>query len=147
MKGEIVIIPDTQYYISVIGVFFFILILAYIVTKLIAKNGAVLIKGKNIKIIEKIPLGIDKSIYLINIGTVYYVIAVGKQSIELIDKVNEDSIKLNIKSTQLEKSNDTFDVYLDKYIEEASINKVSIMNKLKKMRRKNEYYKDKDEKK
>lgn len=141
MKGEIVIIPDFKYYISIIGVFCFILIAAYTITKLIAKNSSTFIKGRNIKVIEKIALGIDKSMYLINVGTAYYIIAVGKQNIELIDKISEESLKFNLNNTQYKKS------------EEASINiesfKTSIINKLKEMKRKNEveYYTDEEEKK
>ncbi|QZY56763.1 flagellar biosynthetic protein FliO [Crassaminicella profunda] len=159
MKGEIVIKPDATYFISVLFVFIFIVVAAYYVTKLIAKNGSVLIKGKNMKVVEKISLGLDKSIYLIHIGKHYYILAASKQNIDVIDKINEEDMKVVSKNKQYEKMDEDFDTLLDKYLYEdntfsqdqpknfdAFTN--TMMNKLKEMKRRTQGVKqhtDRDE--
>ncbi|QXM06137.1 flagellar biosynthetic protein FliO [Crassaminicella indica] len=159
MKGEIIIIPDVKYFISVLFVFIFILVAAYYVTKLIAKNGSFLVKGKNMKVIEKISLGIDKSIYLLYIGKYYYILAVSKQNINILDKIDEDDIKVASKNQQYEKMDNDFDTLLDQYLyKENTFSQEkpksfdaftnTMMNKLKEMKRRMQgvkHHTDRDE--
>ena len=50
---------------------------------------------RNLKIVERISLGIDKSIYMINVDNQYYLIACSKNSIDLIDKFHKKDITIN----------------------------------------------------
>lgn len=128
-------------------------------TKLIAKNGNMFIKGRNMKVVEKISLGLDKSICMIHIGKIYYVLAVSKQNIELLDKINPKDMEITSNSLQNEKFDDNFDSFLDEYIDNENdyLNKepknmdnftTPMWNKLKEMKRRNEaikQYIDKEE--
>ncbi|WP_129596953.1 flagellar biosynthetic protein FliO [Anaerophilus nitritogenes] len=144
---------DVKYLLSVLIIFCFIIAGAYYVTRLIAKNGNTFLKSRNIKIIEKISLGIDKSIYMIHVGNVYYLIATTKQNIHVLDKINEDEINI-ISDTQ--KSN-SFDSFLDIYEKNHSLYeedpnkdvKSFIVEKLKDIKNRTQHskdYIDKDEK-
>jgi flagellar biosynthetic protein FliO len=140
-------------------VFGFILIAAYYVTKLIAKNGTFLTKGKNMKVLEKVSLGLDKSICFIRVGKFCYILGVSKQNIELIDKISEEDMNVISKNQQYEKVDSEFDTLLDQYLYEDNIFSKekpekfdgftnTMMNKIKEMKRRTqefEHYKDRDE--
>ncbi|MCT4606733.1 MAG: flagellar biosynthetic protein FliO [Marinisporobacter sp.] len=154
-----IIIPDAKYFGSVLFVFCFVIIAAYYVTRLIAKNGTVLTKGKNMKVIEKISLGVDKSIYFIGVGKFYYILAISKQNIELIDKIREEDIDMISQNRKHEKMDNKFDTLLDQCLYEDDIflkeqpgkfegSTDTMMNKIKEMKRRIQgfkHYKDGDE--
>ena len=94
--------------ISFIGV----LILAYITTRIIGARYARYGYGQFIKIIDRIILGKDKWICLVQVGKNYYVIGVSNRNIELIGQISqEDLVPLERKKDDLYFSN-----ILDKYI-------------------------------
>ncbi|MBO5388352.1 MAG: flagellar biosynthetic protein FliO [Lachnospiraceae bacterium] len=81
--------------ISLILIFAFVLLLAYLAAKLTAKlQGNPLNKKANIKIIDSLRLGGNKYISIIKIGTNYYALAFGKDEITLIDKIDKDTISI-----------------------------------------------------
>ncbi|HOE56920.1 MAG TPA: flagellar biosynthetic protein FliO, partial [Bacillota bacterium] len=65
---------------SIYGILYFlfmsavILAAAYYVTKYLSRKGFNRGKNKNLKIIESVPLGIDKSLLLIKVGEQYMLI-------------------------------------------------------------------------
>ena len=98
--------------------FLFIIVVTYITTKLIAKKSITYTNSRNIKLVDRIALGMDKSICVINIGNNYYIIAIGKQNIELIDKINKDEINITSNDSALNSYSylhKKFDAYLNKY--------------------------------
>ncbi|WP_165916155.1 flagellar biosynthetic protein FliO [Marinisporobacter balticus] len=128
-------------------------------TKWMGKNGNLFIKGRNMKIVEKISLGMDKSICMIHIGRDYYILAVGKQNIELLDKINQNDIKITLNPPKDEQIQEPFDDFLDEYLyKENSLSDerqknidsftAPMWDKLKGMKRRSaeiKHYKDKDE--
>lgn len=81
--------------ISLILIFAFVLLLAYLAAKLTAKlQGNPLNKKANIKIIDSLRLGGNKYISIVKIGTNYYALAFGKDEITLIDKIDKDTISI-----------------------------------------------------
>lgn len=77
-----------------------VITLAYFVTKFIAlkyKNNSY---KRNITIIERFSLGIDKSLVLIHLGDYYYFLFISKNNIELIDKVKDLNIKEAVDTTK-----------------------------------------------
>ncbi|MDK2917400.1 MAG: flagellar protein FliO/FliZ [Candidatus Petromonas sp.] len=71
----------------------FIIILAYFTTRFLSLNFTSKNNNKNIKFVEKFPLGVDKSLVLIQLDNNFYLIFINKNGAQLIDKI--DSLKLN----------------------------------------------------
>ncbi|SHJ91478.1 flagellar biosynthetic protein FliO [Paramaledivibacter caminithermalis] len=84
----------TGYYpIIVLIASIFIIILAFFTTKIVSGGlNANITTNRNIRFIEKLPLGVDKSLVLIQLDEHYYLIFVGKNGAQLIDKL--DSLQL-----------------------------------------------------
>ncbi|MBQ9610903.1 MAG: flagellar biosynthetic protein FliO [Lachnospiraceae bacterium] len=94
--------------ISLLLIFVFIIVLAYFSTKFVAKYQSNIINRKsNIKIVESCRSGNNKFIAIIMIGKDYYAVALGKDEITFIDKLDEEGLKLNIQENP---DNDKSDV-------------------------------------
>jgi flagellar biogenesis protein FliO len=61
---------------------------AYYVTKIVAKTGNPLRKNSRMKLISQIRLGKDSSIAMVEIDDYIYVLGVGSQRVELIEKLS-----------------------------------------------------------
>lgn len=68
--------------------FLVVLGMAYYSTRYISKNVAKHY-GNNIRVIEKLPLGVDRSIMIIQVGEVYYLVANNKMGIEKMDRLDQ----------------------------------------------------------
>lgn len=146
--------------IRIIFIFLFVIATAYYMTKLIAKKGDVFARNKNIKIIEKMSFGMDKAIYILRIGESYYIVSVGKNNIELLDKMSKEDLHFEPKDEY--NKNEPFHMYLDKHLQikdeveffqenmgNSDEFATSIMKKLKRMKSRDEgtkYSMNKDEK-
>ena len=81
---------------SLLLIFALVLAMAYFSTKFIAKIQAGNANYKsNIRIIESYRLGNNKFIAIVKIGGDYYAIALGKEEVTFIDKLDTDGLKLN----------------------------------------------------
>ncbi|MBF8983083.1 flagellar biosynthetic protein FliO [Lutibacter sp. B2] len=102
--------------ISIIGAFTLVLIAAYFTAKIISQKSAVFMKGKNIKIIEKQSLGVNKLLYIVNIGSKYYIIATGKNEITMLDTIEKEELNpvIDMKNNITEKFSSYFDKKIDK---------------------------------
>ena len=69
-------------------IFLAILGMAYFSTRFISKN-ATRHFGKNMRVIEKLPLGMDRSLMIVQVGDVYYLIANNKMGIEKMDRLDQ----------------------------------------------------------
>lgn len=72
-----------------------VILAAYYVTKLVAKTGGVQRKGTGIKQLGSLSLGRDKSVTIVEIGDTAYILGVGPQHIELLDKKNREELGLD----------------------------------------------------
>lgn len=92
---------------SLLLIFVLVLAMAYFSTKFVAKLQANNINNKsNIKIIESFRLGNNKFIAIVKIGEDYYAIALGKEEVTFIDKLDKEGLKLNFNQ---EGTSDTVD--------------------------------------
>ncbi len=71
----------------------FIIILAFFTTRLLSGGYKQSVSNKNLKFIEKLPLSVDKSLVLVQLENHFYLMYVGKNGAQLIDKL--DSLELN----------------------------------------------------
>ena len=74
-------------------IFALVLILVYFTTRWMGglqKNG---MKGKNLRIVESIGVGTNKSICIIEAGTEYLVVAIGKEEINFLTSLSREQLK------------------------------------------------------
>ncbi|MFZ5352069.1 MAG: flagellar biosynthetic protein FliO [Bacillota bacterium] len=118
-------------------IFMFALILAvtYYVTRFIARKGAVKSRTKNMKVVESLPLGMDKSLLLVKVGKQYVLLGNSSKSLTYFSSFDHDKLGLFEGDTEVEEYTDSFDTYLDELKDEQEsfyANPVkSNLNKLK----------------
>ena len=54
-------------FITFVFIFVFIIFIAYITTKFIGKKSMMFTAGKNLKVVDRISLGLDKALYIIRL--------------------------------------------------------------------------------
>jgi flagellar protein FliO/FliZ len=113
---------------SLIIMFLLIVAAAYLTSKYIAKKGVVMAGNRNLKIVEKMNMGIDKAMYIMNVGDCYYLIAVGKNTFQLIDKLGKEQIQIFQNETTTGIANKVFDTYLEKFMKKSKTNEVDSVN-------------------
>jgi len=83
---------------TVYGIFYFlfmsavILGAAYYVTKYLARKGLNPANNKNLKIIETVPLGIDKSLLLVKVGEQYLLLGSTQKNISLLTVLEQEKL-------------------------------------------------------
>lgn len=71
-----------------------ILCAAYFATKYIARKGLNRTNNKNLKIIETVPLGIDKSLLLVKVGEQYLLLGSTQKCITLLTEVGKEKLSI-----------------------------------------------------
>jgi flagellar protein FliO/FliZ len=74
-------------YVGLLLVFAIILLLAFYTTKLVGKKFTGGTKNKNMRIVETLPLGLDRCLYLILVGKKHFLFFSGKKGIELVSEI------------------------------------------------------------
>ena len=82
--------------IFLIVMFVTVIALAYILTKKLASIGSLRMKGKNMKVLETLQLGMNQYLCLIKIADKTLIIGVSKDTIRYIGEVDEKSIDYSI---------------------------------------------------
>jgi len=88
-------LKDYLQFITVIILFFVILWAAYIATKFLGNFQMNKGNGNNLKIIEVMPVGPQKTLQLIRIGSEYMVIGVSKDHITFVQSVEESKLEFS----------------------------------------------------
>ena len=86
-------------------VFALVLVMAYFATRFVAKyQGNALNNKSNIRVVESFRIDGNKVIAIIKIGEGYYAVALAKETVTLIDKLNPDELN-NLKADSTLESN------------------------------------------
>lgn len=72
--------------------FALILAAAYYVTKFLARKGLVQGKTKTMKVIESMPMGTDKILHLVKVGTQYFLIGSALKNMFMISELDKDKL-------------------------------------------------------
>ena len=75
-------------------IFIFILVITYFTTRYIANYQKGKFGGKNIKVIESARLTTNKFLQIVQIGDEYFAIALGKDEVTFISKLDKDNLNL-----------------------------------------------------
>jgi flagellar protein FliO/FliZ len=108
-----------QFFLLII-VFIVILFLAYYFTKLVSSVKYKNSKNSNLKIIESIGVGYQSSIQLIKVGDKVILIGITKEKISFICEVNENSINTEINNNIKIEIPDTFQKYLQNFMDKKN---------------------------
>ncbi|QHQ62087.1 flagellar biosynthesis protein FliO [Anaerocolumna sedimenticola] len=95
--------------------FIFILVITYYTTKFVGGAKLNITKNSNFKVLETYKIAQNKYLQIIQIGTRYFVISVGKDDIRFLTELNENEI-LKQDDLKLQKNNftDIFNISLKK---------------------------------
>lgn len=106
--------PDELLYI----VFFVIVLIGcYFITKWISVKSYTLIKSRNLRVIERIPLDKDKSIILLERGDKVYLLGVTSNGMSILDTLSKDDI---VENKVNKESFITFDKIFRRYTDETA---------------------------
>lgn len=102
--------------ITVLFIFVFVLLLTYLTTRWMAgfqKNRA---SNKNLRVIETISVGNNKFISIVEAGTEYLVVSVGKEEVNLLTTLEKEQLKdLSFLNDTSQGNNESFKKILDKF--------------------------------
>ncbi|MGE5676480.1 MAG: flagellar biosynthetic protein FliO [Pseudomonadota bacterium] len=85
---------------TIYGILYFIFMTAvilgaaYYVTRFIAKRGFGVSGNKNIKVVESINLGIDKSLLLVKVGEQYMLLGSTQKNISLLAEIDKEKLSI-----------------------------------------------------
>ncbi len=102
---------------GVLLIFVFVLVITYLVTKWIAgyqKGQAI---HKNLQVVETLKLTPNKYVQIVEAGTKYLVIAIGKDEVTLLTTLEKDELKVlpeELQNTDGRKVQESFQEILDK---------------------------------
>lgn len=108
--------------ITVLIIFVFVLILTYFTTRWMAGIQKGRSFNRNLKIIETISVGNNKMISIVEAGTKYIVVSIGKDEVNFLTELKEEDLKdLSFKDPQNTTQNtESFSVIMDKLKEKYS---------------------------
>lgn len=96
--------------ITVFLIFILVCLLTYFTTRFIGGYQRGRIKGNNIQVIETFKITQNKFLQIVKIGNRYFVISIGKDTIDLITELKEEDIFIpEIKETQMLNFKDILD--------------------------------------
>lgn len=82
-------------YIKAVLVIALVVAASWYVTRLAARTGAGGLRGgKNMKLLETLPLGRDKSVALVQVGSRVYLLGVGPRQVERLGRIPPDELEL-----------------------------------------------------
>lgn len=104
-------------FISVLLIFVFVLAITYLTTRWMAGYTKARSNNKNLKVIETIGVGANKYVSIIEAGTKYLVISIGKEEVNILTELTRDELKdFSFENeTQVSINKESFQEILDKF--------------------------------
>lgn len=88
---------------------------AYFATRFLARKGLNSANNKNLKIVETVPLGIDKSLMLVKVGDQYLLLGSTQKGITMLTAVEKEKLILGSKSEAYNNfEGESFESYMNK---------------------------------
>ena len=88
---------------------------AYYATKFLARKGLNSANNKNLKIVETVPLGIDKSLLLVKVGEQYLLLGSTQKGITMLSAVEQGKLTLgNTGEAYNNAEGESIETYMDK---------------------------------
>lgn len=104
---------------SILGIFLIfgsVLFLAYSGTKFFGAKAGMMMKGKNISIVETIGIGIDKQLHLVKVGEKYILLSTAGKNIQMLTEVKPEELgEMNFQNFEITNGLDFKEIF-DKYL-------------------------------
>lgn len=117
--------------------FMFALILGatYYVTKFLARKGMGQNKTKHMKLMESMPLGVDKSLHLVKVGNQYFLLGSASKSMFMVSELEKDKLFEEQLSSAIDINDFDYDSY-ESNVEEKDFSTYlnSVKNNLHKLK-------------
>ena len=119
-------------FIGLLAVFALVLLLSYLTARFVGKKFSGKAQNRAMKVIETLPLGLDRSLFLILVGKKYFLFLSSKKGLELVSEVEvdemlEESIKKDVSTTNVFDFKKIFESYsglsYKKETDKSAINK------------------------
>jgi len=91
-------------------IFACLLFLVYVTTRFVGQKASNAMRSKNMRMVETLPIGFDKSVHLIQVGDKYFLIASAGKSIEFLSEV--DLVHIEEPIEEKTKQLDFYDIFL-----------------------------------
>ncbi len=91
-------------------VFGSLLFLAYITTRFIGQKASGTMKSKHMKVVESISIGMDKQIYLIEVGNKFILVSISGKSIQYLTDVELTDVEIE-ENSEIVSNNDFSNVF------------------------------------
>lgn len=102
--------------ISVLLIFVLVLVLTYVTTYWMGNLQKKKFSNKNLKVIETISVGSNKYISIVEVGTVYLVVSIGKDEVYMLTRLSRDELSdFSFEKDNLENSQESFQQILNKF--------------------------------
>jgi flagellar protein FliO/FliZ len=96
-------------------IFAFVLVITYLATRWMGGMQKTHSKNKNLRIIETIGVGNNKYISIVEVGTVYLVVSVGKDEVHLLAQLTRDELAdLSLDEENADKQQDSFSEIMER---------------------------------
>ncbi len=73
-------------------IFIFVIVLAYYLTKIVAKKRLQVLNSKNINLLEVISVGVGVSIGIIKVGNKHMLVSISKEKVNLLTELDSDDL-------------------------------------------------------
>ncbi len=73
-------------------IFLIVILLAYYITKIVAKKRLQVLKSKNIKMLEMISVGVGVSLGIVKVGNKYMLISICKERVSLLSELDSEDL-------------------------------------------------------
>lgn len=77
---------------GLLAVFALVLLLSYFTTRFVGKKFSGRARNRTMKVIETLPLGLDRSLYLILVGKKYFLFFSSKKGLELVSEIEMEEL-------------------------------------------------------
>ena len=81
--------------VSIMFILLIVMAMAYITTRYIGMNNIRRFKNKNIKLLEVMPIGYQKYLYIVKVTDKHMLLSVSKDDIKLLDILDSEKIVIN----------------------------------------------------
>ena len=102
--------------ISVLLIFVLVLVLTYVTTYWMGNIQKKKFSDKNLKVIETISVGSNKYISIVEVGTVYLVISIGKDEVHMLTRLSRDELTdFSFEEASMGNGQESFQQILNKF--------------------------------
>lgn len=104
-------------FVFIVFMFGVVLFLAYVTARFVGGRTRQFMKGKHLKVLETVSLGLDKQIHLVQAGNQFIILASSGKSIQMLTQISLEEMGEVIVDERSDNQGDGFKEIFDKYVD------------------------------